>query len=120
MNCRTVQNFGFLVLFLLSCAVLTASAQDKNQTSADEDFTLNITEERAVETNYERSKAVAIGDAETSLSVRVGMSVSAQTINITLRGVTGNGRFRASLEKIQKIQNSRLLKIQDSKFKIQD
>jgi len=103
MNCRTARIFGFLVLFLLSSAVLTASAQDKNQTSADEDFTLNITEERAVETSYERSTAVAVGDAETNLTVRVGTSVSAQTINITLRGITGNGRFRASLEKITRV-----------------
>jgi hypothetical protein len=115
MNCRTARNFGFLVLFLLSFAVFTASAQDKNQTSADEDFTLNITEERAIENSYERSTAVEVGDKETNLTVRVGTSVSAQTINITLRGITGNGRFRASLEKIQKIQ-----KIQNSRFKIQD
>lgn len=110
MNCRAAQKFALLVLFLLSSACF-ASAQDK--ATADENFTLNITEERTTETNYERSTAVAVGDKETNLTVRVGTTVSARTINITLRGVNANGRFRASLEKITRI-------IQDSRLKIQD
>ena len=112
MNCRAAQKFGFLVLFLLSFAVF-ASAQDKNRATANEDFTLNITEERTTETNYQRSTDVEAGGAESGLTVRVGTMVSAQTIDITLRGITGNGRFRASLEKITR-------RIQDSGFKIQD
>ena len=109
MNCRAAQKLAFLVLFILSTACF-ASAQDDNQ--LDETINLNITQERVTETNYERSTEVKIGDAETKVSVRVGASVSAQTITINLRGITGNGRFRASLEKItQRIQNSK--RIQD-------
>ena len=110
MNCRAAQKFAFLVLFLLASAYL-ASAQDKNR--VDEDISLNITEARVTETNYERSTKVEAAGAQTGVSVRVGASVSAQTITITLRGITGSGRFRASLEKINK-------RIQDSRFKIQD
>ena len=96
MNCRTAL---FVLLFLaLACF---ANAQDKSE--ADEDFTLNITEERSTETNYERSTAVELGDAENNFSVRVGALVRAQTIDITLRGITGRVRFRASLEKLSRV-----------------
>ncbi|MET0751755.1 MAG: hypothetical protein ABWZ66_00145 [Pyrinomonadaceae bacterium] len=98
MNGFTAQRFGLFVLFVLALAC-TADAQDKTQ--ADENFALNITDERITETNYERSTEVEVGDDKTGVSVRVGASVSAQTITLTLRGITGNVRFRASLDKIR-------------------
>ncbi|MGC2238896.1 MAG: hypothetical protein WA584_22260 [Pyrinomonadaceae bacterium] len=103
MNGFTAQRFGLFVLFFLAFA-FTADAQDKTQ--ADENFTLNITDERITETNYERSTQVEAGDDKTGVTVRVGASVRAPNITLTLRGITGNVRFRASLEKIRaKIQD---------------
>jgi hypothetical protein len=98
MNCFTAQRFGLFVLFFLAFAC-AADAQDK--TRADENFTLNINEERITESNYERSTQVETGDDKTGVTVRVGVSVRAQNITLTLRGITGNVRFRASLEKIR-------------------
>lgn len=96
MNVFTAQRFSLFVLVFLALAC-AANAQE----TADEDFTLNITEERVTETNYERSTQVEVGDNKSGVSVRVGASVSAQTITLTLRGITGNVRFRASLEKVK-------------------
>jgi outer membrane biogenesis lipoprotein LolB len=107
MNVFTARRLGFLVLLLLLLACF-ARAQDKARTTADDNYTLNITDERVVETNYERSTRVDVADDKIGVSVRVGAEVSAETITLTLRGITGNVRFRASLEKINRlIQNSR-------------
>lgn len=110
MNHFTVQRLCFLILFFLML-VCTANGQKTNpadkerQTTVDESFTLNITESRTSETNYERSTQVEVGGApnEKPLVVRVGATVQAQNIVITLRGITGNVRFRASLEKISRL-----------------
>ena len=110
MNRLTAQRSCFFLLFLLAFTY-AANAQDNNtadknkQTTADENFTLNITESRVTETNYERSTQVEIGGAQdnSAVEVRVGATVRAQNIVITLRGVTGNVRFRASLEKIRRL-----------------
>lgn len=110
MNRFAAHRLWFFVLFL-SALVFSASAQDSNpadknkSTTADEKFTLNITENRVSETNYERSTKVEVGSAqnERAVEVRVGAEVRAQNIVITLRGITGNVRFRASLEKIRRL-----------------
>lgn len=106
MNRLTAQGLCFFVLFLLAFAV-EASAQENNtadqnkQTVTDETFTLKIVESRVSEANYERSTQVELD--EKAVEVRVGATVRAQNIVITLRGVTGNVRFRASLEKIRRL-----------------
>lgn len=108
MNRLTAQKWCFSVLFLLTLG-LAASAQDnkpadKNKTTTDENFTLNITESRVTETNYERSTEVEIGASnDSAVEVRAGATVRAKNIVITLRGITGNVRFRASLEKIRRL-----------------
>lgn len=102
MNCRAAQKFAFLVLFLLSCAGF-ASAQNKNQTTTDENIDVRISEERLSETNFERSTSVEAADAGKNVSVRVGVGVSAERMTVTLRGITATGRFRASLEKITRV-----------------
>lgn len=100
MNGFTTRRFGLFALFFLALAAV-ANAQDK--TTADENFTLNIKDERITETNFERSTAVEVGDNTNGVSVRVGVSVGAENITLTLRGITGNVRFRASLEKITRL-----------------
>ena len=104
MKYKAFQRSAFVVLFFL-LLVLAANAQ--NQMTADEDFNLNITEERVTETNYERSTKVEIADGRKSLSVGVGAAVGAQRITLTLRGITGSVRFRASLEKISRLIEDR-------------
>jgi hypothetical protein len=108
MKRASTQKFLIQALFILAFSCLTYGQDNPSpptQTTADENFTLNITEERTTETNYERSKAVEVKDnnKETGLFVRVGATVFAKRIDITLRGITGNGRFRASLETIQRL-----------------
>lgn len=100
MNSFTARRFGLFALFFLALAC-AANAQDK--TTADENFILNITGERVAETNFERSTAVEIGDGASGVEVRVGVSANAENITLTLRGITGNVRFRASLEKINRL-----------------
>lgn len=107
-----------LALFVFSLS-LSAYGQDSSattaapQTTADENFTLNIKEERVTETNYERSTAVEVGDRNKAagLLVRVGATVRAQRIDIILRGITGSGRFRASLETIRRLLDERGVKL---------
>ena len=88
-------------MFFLSF-VCIASAQAKSETT-DENIDLNITDEHLNETNFERSTAVEVADREKNLTVRVGVGVRAESISVTLRGVTATGRFRASLEKITRV-----------------
>lgn len=98
-------SFGiFLIAFaVLHSTVLAQTAPPENKTTADENFQLNIGEKRTVEKNYERSTQVSINsdNSQKSLSVGVGAAVKAESINITLRGITGTVRFRASLESLQ-------------------
>ena len=88
---------------ILSCA---AYSQNNNvpPTSADENFQLNIPESRVTETNYERSTSVALsGDSNRrGIFLRVGATATGEKIEITLLNVTGNVRFRASLDEIKK------------------
>jgi hypothetical protein len=85
--------------------IFSADARGQNQTvpantTADEDFELNINDSRTTETNYKRSTSVEINAA--NVSVGVGASIQAQKIDLFLRGVTGRVRFRASLEAIRR------------------
>lgn len=77
--------------------------QNQNTTTsetADESFELNINDSRTTESDYRRATSVEINEA--NVSVGVGVSVRAQKIDLTLRGVTGTVRFRASLEAIRR------------------
>lgn len=76
----------------------------------NEDFELNITEERITETNFERSTAVELNDnSQGNLTVKVGAGVSAEKIDVILRGIYGRVHFRASLAPIlERIERLRL------------
>ena len=78
-----------------------AASQSAKRTSADETFELNITERRIAERNFEASTSVEAGE-ETArgLSLRVGVAVGADEINVLLRNVRATVRFRASLERV--------------------
>lgn len=83
-------------------------AQTNNRTSADETFDLNITERRITERDFAASTSVEAGE-ETArgLSLRVGVAVGADEINVLLRNVRGQVRFRASLERVLERLNMR-------------
>ncbi len=86
-------------MLLISACASSTPAQTTRQTSRDETFDLNIIERRIVERNYKNSTAVeADFDLGAGLSIRVGVAVAAESINVMLRNVTGRVRFRATLE----------------------
>lgn len=92
-----------LFVFFAQFAVPSeASAQaSENQSTREENFKLNITTKKISEENYRAD--VEVG-AETptnpSVSVNVGVGVRAKRITATLINITGDVKFRGSLEKI--------------------
>ncbi len=84
-------------------ASIAAFAQIKtgNQTTADENFKLNITNKKVTEQSYESKVEVAV-ESETNPKVvlNIGAGVKAETITLRLTNITGDIRFRGSLEKI--------------------
>jgi hypothetical protein len=88
----------------------------QNQITADENIKLNIVQERITEKNFERSTDVALTDASRgNLRVEVGVGVRAESIDVILRGIFGNVRFRASLESLrQRIERPPPTQMQNS------
>ncbi len=100
--------FTLLFIFALACFGQTAPVEKtvlspSNPISADENFRFNITNERITETNFARSTNVELaGENRGGLRLEVGVGVRAEQINVLLRGIFGQVRFRASLEQIKK------------------
>lgn len=104
------------LLIAVSFAVATAqtggdtlpSTGSINRTSADENFELNVSERRITERDFAASTTVEAGE-ETArgLRLRVGVSVGAEEINLLMRNVQGRVRFRATLDRVLKLINSR-------------
>ena len=76
-------------------------------TSADETFVLDIDERRFVKENFEVGTAVDTGPGSNGVNVRVGVSLTAGRIEVLLRNVHGNVRFRGGLERILGILDRR-------------
>jgi hypothetical protein len=74
--------------------------------AADETFDLDITERRITELNFFASTDVATGGAG-ALSLRVGVAVGAERIDVLLRNVRGRVRFRGSLEALRRVLDAR-------------
>ena len=91
----------------VASAVQSAS-ETQTRTSANETFDLNIAERRITERDFAASTSVEIGE-ETArgLSLRVGVAVGADQINVLLRNVRGSVRFRATLERVLQRLNAR-------------
>lgn len=100
-------------MLLKNCMLLTALClfafstnsfgQEKtgDQTTANEEFRLEIVNKQITETNFESKLEVAFESrTNPSVSVRVGTEVRAERIVVTLKNVFGDVRFRASLEKL--------------------
>jgi len=74
----------------------------------DENFELNITERRITERDFFASTAIELGETSArGLSLRVGVAVGASEIDVLLRNVRGSVRFRASLEALQRVLDTR-------------
>lgn len=85
-----------------------SASEAQTRTSANETFDLNIAERRITERDFAASTSVEIGE-ETArgLSLRVGVAVGADQINVLLRNVRGSVRFRATLERVLQRLNAR-------------
>jgi hypothetical protein len=123
---RTLLQAAAAALFLISaCASLVAAqenagtspaaaeqqntASDSNRrTQADENFELNITEKRITEHDFAASTSVEAGEESArGLRLRIGVELGASRIDVLLRNVRGNVRFRATLERVLDRINAR-------------
>lgn len=86
----------------------TGTPNSEARTSADETFDLNITEQRITRRDFEASTSVEVGEESArGLDLKVGVAVGAESIDVLLRNVRGQVRFRATLERILERINSR-------------
>lgn len=87
-------------IFVFSTCVF-GQKDSTDQTTADENFKLNITNKQVTETNYKAKVEVAVElKSAPEVAVGVGAKVEAQKITLTLKNIFGDVRFRGSLEKI--------------------
>jgi hypothetical protein len=86
----------------------SAGSNTEARTNADENFELNITERRITRRDFEASTSVEAGEESArGLNLRVGVAVGADSINVLLRNVRGQVRFRATLDRVLERINSR-------------
>ena len=118
---------SILACLIISIATCAASAQEEAndkqrapasaqqpqtagspRTTADENFELNISERRITRRNFEASTSVEAGEESArGLRLRIGVAVGADSIDVLLRNVRGQVRFRASLERVLDRINAR-------------
>lgn len=97
------RNFFFLNAFCIFIFSSGAFGQDdkNDQTTADENFKLNITQKQVTETNYQANTQVAVkSETQPPVNLEIGAKVGAEKITMTLKNIFGDVRFRGSLEKI--------------------
>lgn len=122
---RKTLNAASVCLFILFTTALVGAAQTRpaetpspprhaapperqTRATADEDFDLNIAERRITETDFHAETAVEIGDeGARGLDLRVGVAVRASGIDVLLRNVRGHVRFRANLDQVLRLLESR-------------
>lgn len=98
-----IKKFTFAALFCLLVFTFSTFGQQQteDQTTADENFKLNITDKKTTETNYESRVELKLNHkSRPQISVNVGAAVRAEQITVTLKNIFGDVRFRGSLEKI--------------------
>lgn len=71
----------------------------------DKSFELDVTACRVTEPSLEAGMIVDLGSRgrQSGVDLAVGVGVAARVIDITLRGVAGAGRFRASLQRLHEL-----------------
>lgn len=83
-----------------------ARAQSTAATTADEEFELNIDEQRIVEKDFHAETAVETSGAG-GLHLGVGVALRASEIEVLLRNVRGRVRFRGSLAPVLRLLDAR-------------
>lgn len=93
----------------LNAVPVTPPAIDATaQTNANENFELNISERRITEHDFHASTSVEAGEESAhGLNLRIGVSVGANDIDMFLRNVRGQVRFRASLDPLLRVIDAR-------------
>ncbi len=77
------------------------NAQTNVGTNADENFQLDIQSRRITENNYQASTALeTVADNTRGVDLRVGVFLNATRIDVNLRNVRGQVRFRGSLDSV--------------------
>lgn len=74
--------------------------------NADEDYELNIDLRRINEGDFHAETAVSTGGAR-GLQLNVGVALRASEIDVLLRNVRGHVRFRATLDPVLRLLDSR-------------
>ncbi len=98
-----IKKITFIAFFSLLIFAANTFGQQKpeDQTTADENFKVSITNKKVVETDYESKVELNVNSANLpAVSVNVGAAVRAEQITVTLKNIFGDVRFRGSLEKI--------------------
>lgn len=87
-----------------------ANAQGNLPANVDEKFELNIAERRITERDFFASTAIELGELSArGLSLRIGVAVGANEIDVLLRNVQGRVRFRASLDALRRVLDAHRL-----------
>lgn len=77
------------------------NAQTNAQTNTDENFQLDIASRHITENNYQASTALeTVADNTRGVALRVGVFLNATRIDVNLRNVRGQVRFRGSLDSV--------------------
>lgn len=116
------RNYSFLLLVFISASSTTIgqnpalkpkpiapvpATSSPLSASADESFILDIDERRFVKENFAVGTAVDTGSGSSQVNVRVGVSLTADRIEVLLRNVRGKVRFRGGLDRISQILDRR-------------
>jgi len=84
----------------------SAQGQRAESSNADEDFELNIDQRRINESDFHAETAVSAEGAR-GLQLNVGVALRASDIDVLLRNVRGRVRFRATLDPVLRLLDSR-------------
>lgn len=83
-----------------------AQAARAESSNADEEFELNIDQRRINEGDFHAETAVST-DGARGLQLNVGVALRASEIDVLLRNVRGRVRFRATLDPVLRLLDSR-------------
>lgn len=118
MRRATIQTTTIFILFLAAHASAQTRPADAparpadaqparaEPSDADEDYELNIDQRRIHEGDFRAETAVSTGGAR-GLQLNVGVALRASDIDVLLRNVRGRVRFRATLDPVLRLLDSR-------------
>ena len=74
--------------------------QPRDQTKVDETFDLNIAERRITKEDFAASTSVGTEPGAEGLNLQIGVGLTADRIDVLLRNVRGQVRFRGTLQRV--------------------